>query len=257
MKRKSVIMLAVAAGLGSLAMSLPAKANIVLTLSNPAGSNTTVSSGAVIHAEWSASTDNSNGIHDIQGRIDESLTSGGSPQTAPYNAQVENSTTINVNNAQADLCTFSSSFYQSSSNVVLAKPTAKFNSNGTVNTTNALYNQPLFGFTAQSSSGEEEGDLYSPGNAAQTEMFDISFAVNNTGTSPITIFFNPSTGNNGGVGHEYTDGLGDVDTANDVGTYNGGFQVTINPVAVPEPASMSLIGLGAFGLLARWRRTAR
>jgi hypothetical protein len=41
------------------------------------------------------------------------------------------------------------------------------------------------------------------------------------------------------------------------GSLTGGQDVVLDVVAVPEPASLSLIGLGAMGLLARRRRQQR
>jgi hypothetical protein len=56
----------------------------------------------------------------------------------------------------------------------------------------------------------------------------------------------------GETGNEYNaDGSNSAATV----TAEGGFSVTIT--AVPEPASISLLGLGAMSLLARRRRTAR
>lgn len=239
--RKFLVLPAIAGGLLGISLARSARATIIVDLVN--GGASTVQVGQTIDLEYLVSTDNSNGIFSVQTRSVESLTSGGAAQATPFSASVINSTVST--GTHADLVTVASPF-ATDGNVSNNAPTANFLASGVPNSTSG--NEPLWGFIAQSTNGSETGDFFSADNATQTRYIDVFYKA----LVPGTVFFGQTTTGNGETGNEYnSDGSNSAATV----TAEGGFSVTIT--AVPEPASLSMIGLGALGLLARWRRTAR
>ena len=249
MKLHRKVMLTLAAlGLGSFALARTASAAVIEDLVNPAGANTTVPVGTIIHAQWLVSTDNPNGIDFVQARIQESVNGGTSAQAHPFSAAVIPTNPANTSSNQPDVASWSSGFYQSSSTVTLATPVAKYLADGTPNSTTG--NEPLPVFTAVGSSGDEFGDGYSPSNGTQKLLIDISYQA----LVPGTVTFSPTTFGNGSNYEEFSDTNGDAGPLSQA-TQEGGFTVTVT--AVPEPASIGLGGLSLLGLLARRRKASR
>lgn len=107
----------------------------------------------------------------------------------------------------------------------------------------------MFGLTAESGVGSQTGLFYSPGDATQTELVDVSFTAMTLGLDTFTL----TTVGNGLQGNEWNaDGATYSAATVDPTAQTSSFAVDI--VAVPEPASIGLIGIGSFGLLARRRR---
>lgn len=251
MRKKLSLLSLVAAGLAGLAISAPAQATIIIDLVNPGAS--TVAPGGTIDVRYLVSTDNSFGIHDVEARTQESINGGTSPEAHPFTAATIATNPANTSSNQAVVSTFASNFFQSSANVQLNKPSMKFGADGQPSAAPASGgNEPLWGFVAQSGAGEEEGDLFSASNATQFQVFDVSFKVPATATPGTVITFSTIPTVTSTFGHEYVDGNGTVASSNSALTSEGGFNVTV--AAVPEPASISLIGAGALGLLARRRK---
>ncbi len=221
-----------------------ASATIVVRLFNPAGANTTVNVGDVIHADVAVSTDNANGIYDVQTRLQTSINGGVTADDRPFHASLIPTNPANITTNQPVVSSFNSTL-TSNGNLILAKATARFAGDATPNSMTG--NEPLFSFTAASSSGSEMGDFYSPLNATQTQLFDVSFKAMLAGT----VTFNFTTLGNGLTGDEYNaDGTNTVAVVTP--TPSSSFAVTINNT--PEPSSIALAGVGAAAMLRRRRK---
>jgi hypothetical protein len=263
--RRKILLLSLLAGGASASFAHGA---IVVNLAN--GGSSTVSVGGTIDVQLLVSTDNPNGIHDIQARVQES-TSGfwtaatnnvdpgtGSGTDLSFAANVfTNQSVTNTTSNHPDVATFNNAFFVTSNppgdpspGHTLESPTSKFSPN-TLQPTSATGNSPLSGFQAFTSGGAnfDIGDGFSLSNGIQFKLIDISFKAE----TPGTVFFSITNQNQDLAGAEWIASDGSTFASTTV-IPGAGFSVNIVPA--PEPASMGIVSLAALGLLARKRGEA-
>jgi PEP-CTERM motif-containing protein len=256
-RRKLFLLPLITAGVAGLMATAPAKATIIIDIVN--GGPSTVQVGQTIPVIYKVSTDNPNGVYALEAQTQESINGGTSADgtgTPPqFTAAVTTTASITNTTSNHPIVETFSDFYQSINNVTLAGYNTKFNPT-TSEPNTVTDNEPFWGFEAANAVNgtSEENDLYSAGNATQFQVISIPFKAYQPGVVTFSILNNSNL-----YGYEYTDADGDhgvvgTDPSSAI-TLGQSFSVTIT--AVPEPASFSLLGLGAMSLLARWRRTTR
>ena len=231
------------------AMASLAHGTIIVNLSSPQAGET-VPVGSIIHAVVTASTDNPDGIAQLQTRLQTSL-DGTNPDNAPFHVSLIATNPNNTTSNQPVVSTFGPAA-TIDSNATLAKATARFASNGQPAVT-PTGDEPLFGYTGYSGNGRlANAGFYSPSNQTLQEFFDVSFRADNPGA----VQFGFSSLANSLSGSEFTMAPSSGDTTSAATAVNvepgSGFTVTVAPT--PEPATLGLLGLIGGGLLIRRRR---
>jgi hypothetical protein len=260
MKRREILLLSLIGG--TLSMAAAAPAAIVVNIAN--GGSSTVTVGQTIDVQILVSTDNPDGIHDIQARVQESTSgywSSGNNNVDPgtgtgtdlsYAANVfTNQSITNTTSNHADVSSFNNAFFVATNPLgdpvghTLESPTSKY-SPTTLAPTSPTGNSPLAGFQAFTAGDAsfDIGDGFSSGNAVQTKLIDISYKAQNPGT----VYFSITNQNGDLAGAEWGDNDGGSFAPATV-TAGSGFSVNIVPA--PEPLSLGLMSMSVLGLLRR------